>query len=204
MSVFPKFSSQEPRMRRGAVFIALLAIGLGMAHAAQMPTIPVNNNYEAASNADDLITKVAHLNDPPHHPVTRQRDGGLCHTERRSPRMPSGPASPILALSTHDPILHKATPSPHASPLCPPSPCPPVPPSPSSPSLNPPHLALPQALEHGTLSAAQAKAILAAAKAAAAADSSKVGAAKKIVEAAKEAEGEVTTDAPPLPCTPTR
>jgi hypothetical protein len=48
-----------------------------------------------------------------------------------------------------------------------------------------------KALEHGTLSAAQAKAILAAAKAAAEADAAKVGAAKKIVEAAKAAQGEV-------------
>mmetsp|Transcript_15715 Transcript_15715/g.52609 ORF Transcript_15715/g.52609 Transcript_15715/m.52609 type:complete len:341 (-) Transcript_15715:106-1128(-) len=47
-----------------------------------------------------------------------------------------------------------------------------------------------KALEHGTLSAAQAKAILAAAKAAASADAAKVAAAKKIVEAAKDAEGE--------------
>lgn len=52
-----------------------------------------------------------------------------------------------------------------------------------------------QALEHGTLSAAQAKAILAAAKAAASADAAKVAAAKKIVEAAKEAQGEAATDA---------
>jgi len=52
-----------------------------------------------------------------------------------------------------------------------------------------------KALEHGTLSAAQAKAILAAAKAAASADSAKVGAAKKIVEAAKEAEGKVAEEA---------
>jgi hypothetical protein len=50
-----------------------------------------------------------------------------------------------------------------------------------------------KALEHGTLSAAQAKAILAAAKAAAEADAAKVGAAKKIVEAAKAAQGEVDT-----------
>ena len=52
-----------------------------------------------------------------------------------------------------------------------------------------------QALEHGTLSAAQAKAILAAAKAAASADAAKVAAAKKIVEAAKEAQGEAASDA---------
>jgi hypothetical protein len=52
-----------------------------------------------------------------------------------------------------------------------------------------------KALEHGTLSAAQAKAILAAAKAAASADTAKVGAAKKIVEAAKAAQGDVAKDA---------
>lgn len=52
-----------------------------------------------------------------------------------------------------------------------------------------------KALEHGTLSAAQAKAILAAAKAAAAADSAKVAAAKKIVEAAKDAEGDAAKEA---------
>lgn len=52
-----------------------------------------------------------------------------------------------------------------------------------------------KALEHGTLSAAQAKAILAAAKSAASADAAKVGAAKKIVEAAKSAEGEVAEEA---------
>lgn len=52
-----------------------------------------------------------------------------------------------------------------------------------------------KALEHGTLSAAQAKAILAAAKAAAAADAAKVAAAKKIVEAAKDAEGDAAKEA---------
>ena len=52
-----------------------------------------------------------------------------------------------------------------------------------------------KALEHGTLSAAQAKAILAAAKAAAAADAAKVAAAKKIVEAAKDAEGDAAAEA---------
>ena len=52
-----------------------------------------------------------------------------------------------------------------------------------------------KALEHGTLSAAQAKAILAAAKAAAAADAAKVAAAKKIVEAAKDAQGDAATEA---------
>lgn len=77
-------------------------------------------------------------------------------------------------------------PTPHPSPLTP----------------NRPSSIRRQALEHGTLSAAQAKAILAAAKAAASADSAKVGAAKKIVEAAKEAEGKVDMLPLPLPAPP--
>ena len=52
-----------------------------------------------------------------------------------------------------------------------------------------------KALEHGTLSAAQAKTILAGAKAGAAADAAKVAAAKRIVEAAKSAEGEAASAA---------
>jgi hypothetical protein len=66
-------------------------------------------------------------------------------------------------------------------------------------------LMITKALEHGVLSAAQARAILAAAKVAAARDSAKVAAAKKIIEAAKDAEGEVAREAagPPAPTTPT-
>jgi len=52
-----------------------------------------------------------------------------------------------------------------------------------------------KALEHGVLSAAQAKAITAAAKVAAEADTEKVAAARKIIEAAKEAEAAVADEA---------
>ena len=60
-------------------------------------------------------------------------------------------------------------------------------------------LMITKALEHGVLSAAQAKAILAAAKEAAARDGAKVAAAKKIIEAAKNAAGEVAADAAGAP-----
>lgn len=50
---------------RASLVLALLALGLvGLSQAAQMPTVPVSNNYEAASNADDLITKVGLIVSP--------------------------------------------------------------------------------------------------------------------------------------------